>query len=167
MRILALRANGLVLPFIHASLVKAFQSLDIEVLDIPVPNSLDDFRSFLKTARKGFQAIFTLDLGADQNFMKNIKELQLSLGIPWIIWFVDDPDGYGFPEVANPVGRFPSVGTGKLSKKIFPGVECPWCIFPWRLTQRSFSLKKLILPASIRGEFLWVPPPIPMKSLIV
>ena len=70
MRILALRSNGLVLPFIHASLVKAFRSLSIEVLDIPVPNSLDDFRSFLKTARKEFQAIFTLDLGRYQTSLK-------------------------------------------------------------------------------------------------
>jgi len=107
MRILALRANGLVLPFIHASLVKAFQSLGIEVLDIPVPNSLDDFRSFLRTHRKGFQAIFTLDLGADKNFIKNIKELQIYLQIPWIIWFVDDPLGYGFPEVCEPAWTIP------------------------------------------------------------
>jgi hypothetical protein len=107
MRILALRANGLVLPSIHASLVKAFQSLGIEVLDIPVPNSLDDFRSFLKTARKGFQAIFMLDLGADLNFMKNMIDLQLSLRIPWIIWFVDNPHGYGFPEVCEPGWTIP------------------------------------------------------------
>jgi spore maturation protein CgeB len=97
MRILALRANGFVLPFIHASLVKAFQSLNIEVLDIPVPNSSDNFRSLLETARKGYQAIFALDLGGDHEFMKNIKDLQISIRIPWIIWFVDDPLGYGFP----------------------------------------------------------------------
>jgi spore maturation protein CgeB len=107
MRILALRANGLVLPFIHASLVKAFQSLNVEVLDIPVPNSLDDFRSFLKTARKGFQAIFTLDLGGDHTFIKNIKGLQISLRIPWIIWFVDDPSGYGFPGACEPDWTIP------------------------------------------------------------
>jgi len=107
MRILALRANGLVLPFIHASLVKAFQSLGIEVLDIPVPNFLDDFHSFLKTARKEFQAIFTLDLGADQNFIENIKDLQLSSRIPWIIWFVDDPYGYGFPGGCDPGWTIP------------------------------------------------------------
>jgi hypothetical protein len=107
MRILALRANGLVLPYIHASLVKAFQSLNVEVLDIPVPNSADKFRSLLETARQGFQAIFTLDLGGDHEFIKNIKFGQISLRIPWIIWFVDAPDGYGFPEACEPEWTVP------------------------------------------------------------
>ena len=71
-----------------------------------------------------------------------------------------------FRELANPNGQFPSVGTGKLFKKIFPGGEWKWYTFPWPLTHRFFSLRKLILPASIRGEFLRVPPPIPMKFLI-
>jgi len=106
-RILALRANGLVLPFIHASLVRAFQSLDVEVLDIPVPNSSDNFRSFLETARKGFQAIFALDLGGDRGFMKNIKYYQVTLRIPWIIWYVDDPNGYGFPGACEPEWTIP------------------------------------------------------------
>jgi hypothetical protein len=107
MRILALRANGLVLPFIHASLVKAFHSLNIEVLDIPVPNSSDNFRSLLETAQKGYQAVFALDLGGDHEFMKNIKDLQISIRIPWIIWFVDDPHGYGFPGACEPDWTIP------------------------------------------------------------
>jgi hypothetical protein len=102
-----LRAKGLVLPFIHASLVRAFQSLNIEVLDISVPNSSEDLRSFLETARQGFQAIFTLDLGGNHDFTKNIKSFQLTLGIPWIIWFVDDPDGYGFPGACEPEWTIP------------------------------------------------------------
>jgi hypothetical protein len=88
-------------------LVKAFRSLNIEVLDIPVPNSLDVFLSFLKAARKGFQAIFALDLGVDENFIKNIKEIQISSRIPLIIWFVDDPHGYGFPGVCEPGWTIP------------------------------------------------------------
>ena len=102
MRILALKANGLVLPSIHSSLVKALQSLDVEVLDIPVPDSSDDLRSFLDTARRGFEAIFTLDLGGNHDFIKNIRSYQVSIGIPWIAWFVDDPDGYGYPGTCDP-----------------------------------------------------------------
>ena len=130
MRILALRANGFVLPFIHASLVKAFQSLDIEVLDIPVPNSLDDFRSFLQTARKGFQAIFTLDLGADQNFIRNIKDLQLSSRSPWIIWFVDDPDGYGFPGGCEPGWTIPFCWDREIVKEDFSWSGMPLVHLP-------------------------------------
>jgi hypothetical protein len=53
MRILALRADGFVLPSIHASLVKAFESLKIEVVDLSVPNSSDHFRSFVESTRGG------------------------------------------------------------------------------------------------------------------
>jgi hypothetical protein len=102
MRILALRANGFVLPSIHASLVKAFRSLQIEVVDLPVSNFSDHFRSLGESIQREYQAIFTLDLGADHAFILNFKDLQLSLGIPWIIWFVDDPEGYGFPGICEP-----------------------------------------------------------------
>jgi len=87
MRILALRADGLVLPSIHASLVKAFESLKVEVVDLPVPNSSDRFCSFLESAERGCQAIFTLDPGADHKFMLNIRDIQPILRIHWIIWF--------------------------------------------------------------------------------
>ena len=81
MRILALRADGLVLPSIHASLVKAFESLKIEVVDLPVPNSSDRLCSFVESAQRGCQAIFTLDLGADRKFMLNIRDIKLRLRI--------------------------------------------------------------------------------------
>lgn len=119
-RILALKANGLVLPFIHASLVRAFQSLNVEVLDIPVPDSSDNFQAFLETARKGYQAILTLDLGGDHDFIKNIKWLQASLRIPWIIWFVDDPNGYGFPGACEPEWTIPFCWDREIIQEIFP-----------------------------------------------
>ena len=130
MRILALRAKGIVLPFIHASLVKAFQSLDIEVLDIPVPNSLDGIQSFLKTSRKGFQAIFALDLGADQNFIENIKDIQVTLRIPLIIWFVDDPHGYGFPGVCEPDWTIPFCWDREIVKEDFSWSGMPLVHLP-------------------------------------
>lgn len=101
MRILPLKAKGHVLPAIHESMVRAFQSCGVKVLDLPVPQHPLQYQT-LKEISNGYDAIFTLDLGANPEFISNLKELQLSLRIPWIIWFVDDPDGYGFPEVCEP-----------------------------------------------------------------
>jgi len=119
MRILALRANGLVLPSIHASLVKAFQSLNVEVLDLPIPNSPGDFRSVVETARRRYQAIFALDLGVDPDFILNLKILQISTLIPWIIWFVDDPEGFGFPEACEPDWTIPFCWDQEIVQKNF------------------------------------------------
>jgi len=102
MRILALRPKGLVLPSIHASMVKAFQSLGVEVLDFPLPQEEKDYRNLKKVCRRGYDALFILDLGGDRNLILNFKELQLTIRIPWIVWFVDDPDGYRFPEAFAP-----------------------------------------------------------------
>lgn len=102
MRILTLRTGGLVLPAIHASMVRAFQTFKVETLDIPVPQSEEEFHSLESMGRQGFQAIFALDLGKDPSFISRLRDLQESIRIPWIIWFVDDPEGYGFPESCNP-----------------------------------------------------------------
>jgi len=102
MRILAMMAEGFVLPHIHASMVRAFRSLGVEVLDLPIPRNEVQLRSFVEVCQKGFEAVFILDLGADPFFMLNMKHLQISTRIHWIIWFVDDPEGYDFPEVCEP-----------------------------------------------------------------
>ncbi len=102
MKILALRPEGLVLPSIHNSLVRAFRSLGVDIFDLRVPQTQEEFESFQLLARRGFQAIFTLDLGRDQTFISRLKEIQKTLKIFWIIWFVDDPDGYGFPTACAP-----------------------------------------------------------------
>lgn len=107
MRILAFKANGFVLPSIHDSMVRAFRSLGIEVLELPIPKSSGQLESFIEDARRGFEAVFAVDLATDKFFMSNIKLIQISIGIPWIIWFIDDPEGYGFPEVCEPAWTLP------------------------------------------------------------
>ena len=102
MRILALKTEGLVLPSIHESTVRAFQSLGIEVVDLPVPRNEEEFLSLPRRAGGGFDAVFTLDMGRDFYFISHLKELQSSFRIPWIIWFVDDPEGYCFPSACDP-----------------------------------------------------------------
>ncbi|MFH1758307.1 MAG: glycosyltransferase [Pseudomonadota bacterium] len=102
MRILALKAKGYVLPAIHASMVRAFQSCGVEVFDLPVPQDPLQYQTLKEISKNGYDAIFALDLGVNPGFISNLKELQLSVRISWIIWFVDDPDGYGFPEVCDP-----------------------------------------------------------------
>jgi hypothetical protein len=102
MRILALKPAGLVIPFVHASMVRAFRSLGVEVMDLPFPQDEKDIHALKYRAGRNPVAIFTVDLPIGTNSKKNIRDTQLFLGIPWIIWFVDDPEGYGFPESCDP-----------------------------------------------------------------
>jgi len=107
MPILVLKPNGFVLPSIHDSMVRAFRSLGVEVFDLLIPKGPKQFQSFIRAAKSGYEAVFTLDLGADSVFMSYLKNFQISLRIPWIIWFADDPEGYGFPEVCEPAWTLP------------------------------------------------------------
>src|SRR5512137_2674867 len=95
-RILALKPKGRVLPFIHASTVRAFRSLGVEVREMPVPDDADKVKTFLKSPNLPFDVGFAQDMGGSPSFIQNFKEIQVTLKIPWIIWFVDDPEGYGF-----------------------------------------------------------------------
>ena len=118
MRILALKTSGLVLPSIHASMVRAFQSLGIEILDLPIPNGLAELQSLQSLARQGYQAIFSIDLGGDHKFISCLKDLQRSIRIPWIIWFVDDPEGYGFPAACAPEWTMAFCWDREISKRM-------------------------------------------------
>jgi spore maturation protein CgeB len=102
MRILALRPEGSVIPFIHASMVKAFRALGLEVLDFSFPANEEDAHTLKSLSRCGPTAIFTVDLPLGIKNKQNIKDIQSFIGIPWIIWFVDDPEGYGFSESCDP-----------------------------------------------------------------
>src|SRR3974377_27606 len=102
MRILALRSEGLVIPFIHASMVRAFRSLGVEVLDIPFTQDKKDIRILKCRAGRDPTAVFTVDLPIAINRKNNIRDIQSIIGFPWIVWFVDDPNGYGFPESCDP-----------------------------------------------------------------
>jgi spore maturation protein CgeB len=118
MRILALRTNGFVLPHIHAFMVKAFRSLDVEVCEIPGPRTLNEIRLFLKTLSDGFDAGFIVDLGDNPTFIQNFREIQLTSKIPWIIWFVDDPDGYQFPESCEPAWSYVFCWDEEISRRL-------------------------------------------------
>ncbi len=98
MRILAPKPQGTVIPSIHSSMIKAFRSLGHEVLDFPYPQGTADMRHLRPLASAGPASIFSLDLTLDPNLRNGLKEFQGSLKIPWIIWFVDDPEGYDFPD---------------------------------------------------------------------
>ncbi len=102
MKILALKPKGLALPFIHSSLIKAFRSLGVEVGEHEVPHGAESLQSFLGSAKNRFDAGFVLDMGVDPSFIQNFREIQITLKIPWIIWFVDDPEGYNFPDSCEP-----------------------------------------------------------------
>ncbi len=102
-RILALRAKGLVLPAIHGSLVQAFRSFGVDVCDLQAPEGEEDLAWFVQVAKRGqWDALLSLDLGASQFLATRLREIQDFLKIPWIVWFVDDPEGYGFPQVCDP-----------------------------------------------------------------
>jgi hypothetical protein len=121
MRLLALKAKGLVLPSIHDSIVKAFRSLGVEVQDTPVPELPEEFQLFRASFSGNYQAIFTLDLGAAPNFISMVGDLQRWLRIPWIIWFIDDPAGYRFPEFCEPDYTVPFCWDQRIVEQI------NWC----------------------------------------
>jgi hypothetical protein len=102
MRILALKPEGYVIPFIHTAMIKAFRSLGHEILGLSYPRDKEAMNALRALAPAGPGAVFSLDLPLDLEFKKNLKEFQKSLEIPWIIWFVDDPSGYGFPNGLDP-----------------------------------------------------------------
>jgi spore maturation protein CgeB len=107
MRILAFQPTGIVRPSIHASMVLAFRAHGIEVLNLAVPRRADEFLKLPRVVSPGIQAVFTLDLGADPYFITALKDFQASLKLPWLVWFVDDPEGYGFPKVCHPDWTIP------------------------------------------------------------
>lgn len=102
MRILALRPKGRVLPHIHESMVKAFRNLGVEVDNVSISAKKNEF-SLIKDILKGdYQAIFTINMGEDQNFIASVREWQIKYRRPWVVWFVDDPEGYNFPQAYAP-----------------------------------------------------------------
>ncbi len=102
MRILALRAKGRALPHIHEAMVKAFTKLGIEVDNVPIPDQGDDFSLVEEKLKSYAQVVFTLNMGGDQNFLTHIREWQMKHRQIWVIWFVDDPEGYNFPQACEP-----------------------------------------------------------------
>jgi glycosyltransferase involved in cell wall biosynthesis len=103
MRILALKARGFVLPHIHRCMVRAFRDLGAEVVEValdPCPSPWENLREILRQGR--FHAVFTLDLGGDPSFASQVGAHQWELGTVWATWFVDDPEGYGFPTSCDP-----------------------------------------------------------------
>jgi len=102
MRILALRAKGRVLPHIHEAMVKAFAKLGMEVDNVPIPDQGDDFSLVEEKLKSDAQVVFTLNMGGDQNFLTHLREWQMKHRQIWIIWFVDDPEGYNFPQACEP-----------------------------------------------------------------
>lgn len=102
MRILALKPRGRVLPHIHESMVKAFRNLGVEVHHVPIPDKDTEFFSIKDKLKSNYQAIFTINMGGDENFLQRIKEWQIKYRHPWIVWFVDDPEGYNFPQACAP-----------------------------------------------------------------
>ncbi len=116
MRLLALKADGIVLPAIHDSMVGAFRSLGMEVEVIPVwkvlrASSPSDFL-------KGFQTAIILDAGVVRDFTSILPDLQSSLRIPWIVWFLDDPEGYYFPDCCYPDYTIPFCWDAHISAEI-------------------------------------------------
>lgn len=98
MRILALKAKGRVLPHIHEAMVRAFRNLGVEVDNFPIPQNDEEYSLVEEKLKRKYQAIFCLDMGGEETFIGRIKEWQLKYRQPWLIWFVDDPEGYGFPQ---------------------------------------------------------------------
>lgn len=94
----------MVLPAIHSCLVRELRALGAVVEDMDVRVALvSDPQLMARWPRKSSaEFVLSLDLGAVASLSHRIKELQEALGIPWVVWFLDDPEGYGFPESCHP-----------------------------------------------------------------
>ncbi len=167
MRILALRTRGLALPSIHKSVIRGFRALGSEIVDLPVPGNDRELLSLSRRARSGFDAVFTLDMGGNFYFISCLKELQLSLKIPWIIWFVDDPEGYRFPSACDPDLTVGFCWDLSISRELSPvcshmGIPLyhmplaadPEIFFPWGENPLQFPGGVFVGSSARRNEFL-------------
>lgn len=102
MRILALKPKGRVLPHIHESMVKALRNLGTEVDDVPIPDKDNEFFFIKDKLKSNYHAVFIINMGGDEKFLLCIQEWQVKYHRPWILWFVDDPEGYNFPQACAP-----------------------------------------------------------------
>ena len=118
MRILAPIPQGTVIPFIHSSMTKAFRSLGHEVLDFPYPQGMADMRHLKQLASAGPASVFSLDLPLDLSLRNGLKEFQETLKIPWVIWFVDDPEGFDFPNCCDPNWTVIFCWDGEITRQI-------------------------------------------------
>jgi spore maturation protein CgeB len=118
MRILARKPQGTVIPFIHSSMIKAFRSLGHEVFDFiysPGKAGMQRLRTLVST---GPASVFSLDLPLDPDLRNALKYFQESTRIPWMIWFVDDPEGFDFPECCNPHWTVVFCWDGEITRQI-------------------------------------------------
>jgi spore maturation protein CgeB len=99
-------------------MIKAFRSLGHEVLDFPYSRGKADMNSLRTLASTGPASVFFLDLPLDLNFRNGLKELQKSFKIPWIIWFVDDPEGFDFPDCLDPAWTIVFCWDGGITHQI-------------------------------------------------
>lgn len=118
MRILFPKPKGTVLPFIHFSMVKAFRSLGLEVLELPHSPDKADIQNLRSWASAGPASLFSLDLPLDPSSIKSIKKLQESIEIPLMIWFVDDPEGFDFPNGFDPHWTIVFCWDGEITRQI-------------------------------------------------
>jgi spore maturation protein CgeB len=118
MRILAPKPQGTVIPFIHSSMIRAFRSLGHEVLDFPYSPGKADIQSLSTLASTGPASVFSLDLPLDPDLRNGLKDFQESTRVPWIIWFVDDPEGFGFPECCDPNWTVVFCWDGEITRQI-------------------------------------------------
>jgi len=118
MRILSPKPQGTVIPFIHSSMIKAFRSLGHEVLDFPYSRGKADMNGLRALASTDPASVFSLDLPLDLDLRNGLKGLQESLKIPWMIWFVDDPEGFDFPDCLDPDWTIVFCWDGEITRQI-------------------------------------------------
>ena len=156
MRILAFRPEGLVIPSIHASMARAFRTLGMEVLELPFPQPEENLKTLKSFIAQGPAAVFTLDLPLQLALKHNLKNIQEALKIPWIIWFVDDPEGYGFPECCDPAWTMVFCWDREITKQIslrdswngIPPVHLPLASDP-ELFYPQESARPLLFPGGV------------------
>ncbi len=91
------------LPSIHSSLVNSFRQLGVLVEEVSVKDVMESPGLVcLWPKRREPEAVLALDMGADPKFAQHLRDLQGVMAIPWVFWFLDHPEGYGFPDSCDP-----------------------------------------------------------------
>ena len=92
------------IPAIAMSLARAFRSFGVSLEEMDLrevekrPETLSRWPK-----RKTMEALVTVDLGGLEALHWEVSNIQEEMRIPWLVWFVDDPMGYGLLERCNPV----------------------------------------------------------------
>lgn len=91
------------LPAIAGSMATGLEIAGAQVMELGLREVAQSPGGLVQLAKRGYlDGVFALDLGGKQALTLDFGTLQERLKIPWVVWFVDDPEGYGLHNRCDP-----------------------------------------------------------------